>query len=132
MTRKLSIVAGLLAFGVGGWLLGEMIVWEEQSTGVKDPPKFNCFGGNCGGSPCQDAQFIGAGINWSGVGRELGTSQTLFPSSRWGTLISSSFYLTANHHAPVVNNTPGATAGLSSSALPISGPGVRTIDEFGG
>lgn len=88
--KLLRIALSSVAFYVTAHLAvayAELPIREEQEDGVHYAAKYDRFGG--GG-----AQFIGAGYNWSGIGRELNTP---FNAARWGTLISSTFYVSAHH-----------------------------------
>jgi hypothetical protein len=49
-----------------------------------------------------DPAFIGAGYNWSGVGRGINTTTNNLDVGSWGTMISSSYFITANHFNPTV------------------------------
>lgn len=70
-----------------------------------------------------DAGFIGAGYDWSGVGRST--------SGKWATLIGDNFFLTANHFEPSVGEMVTFASGNSLAAtthsyqvagrIPISG-----------
>src|SRR4051812_20267083 len=53
-----------------------------------------------------DPSFIGAGYNWSGVGRGVNTVTNTDVGS-WGTMISPSYFISANHFSPAA---VGATA----------------------
>ncbi len=55
------------------------------------------------------SSFIGAGLDFSGVGRTT-------DNGRWGTLISSNAVLTANHFRPSVSSTFEFYSGNDSSA----------------
>lgn len=85
---KLLMVSFIFLIGIP--CLAEMTVREEQEAQppASIPLKYYRFAG--GGT-----QFIGNGIDWSGVGRDTNSQ-----FSKWGTMITSSFYVSANHHAP--------------------------------
>jgi hypothetical protein len=46
-----------------------------------------------------DPSFIGSGYNWSGVGRGINTVTNVDVGS-WGTMISPSYFISANHFSP--------------------------------
>lgn len=55
-----------------------------------------------------DPSFVGAGFDFSGVGR---TS-----NGRWGTLLGDNYFVTANHFEPAIGQSLNFVAGNSSSS----------------
>ena len=81
-------------------------------------------------------QFIGSGLNFSGVGKATPTAASYVNGSdahSWATLISPSFALSANHDSPaigsaitfVTGNGPGSATGPSVTDIVV---GVQNVD----
>jgi hypothetical protein len=51
-----------------------------------------------------DPSFIGSGYNWSGVGRGIAIAgdNSVIQTGGWGTMISPSYFISANHFSPAV------------------------------
>jgi hypothetical protein len=56
--------------------------------------------------------FIGSGFDWSGVGRSN--------SGKWGTMITSSVFLSANHYHPDVGNQMTFFPGNNPGGVPVT------------
>src|SRR5262245_30867025 len=91
--RLCAMVLGLICFG-----LAPRAAWSQMTIQAleNDPGNANLLGhydrfditdrSNTG------ATFIGAAFNWSGVGQTV--------NGQWGTMISPSFFVSANHFHP--------------------------------
>ncbi|BBO33587.1 hypothetical protein [Lacipirellula parvula] len=97
--RKTSVIAWL---ALGAALHGGVARADLEVHGVNvgvDPDRFDRFGGG--------TDFIGDGIDWSGVGRV--TSSSSVPGPGFATMISKSFFVTAAHTVNQSTKAAGAT-----------------------
>ena len=103
MIKKLTFGIGCCGFLLMSVALAEMTIKEEDPEGgpfVRNNLKYDRFTVR---TPQQDADiFMGRSHDWSGVGREIEFNGDFVSgtSARWGTLISGSFFVTAQHHRP--------------------------------
>ncbi len=110
---------GLLAASVVGLCLsigtlvthGEMVIQELANDPIADDPavivKYDRFN--------NDPSFIGSAFNWSGVGHAN--------DATWATMISPSYFVSANHYHPGT----GDTVKFFYSNDPMAGSETRTV-----